>query len=384
MPVNMDTARILYKKASDLGCGKAAYNLANMYKMGQGGEQDMVQAFNYFQKSLDLGFKKAYYKLGYFYYKGFGVAQDYTKAVEMFKKGSEYKNSNCDYFLGLCYMGGYGVEKDLEMGKKYIEKSVSNGSGQAVDFIDKDRIEKYKEKPQTRSAYAIDKQKPLTYRRTINTTDKDISGIWEGKMIKYDWSGKHIVEEKNLSLQIDNTEGSLSGIWVQEDTVSIKLQAHKEASSWVFDNMKYTHAYERVWEVKQGKFELQQTGDSILLLGNVEQYSVDTKEPSSPTSVVLKRSASISNPQNRASIRNSLIVYPNPFDRDLSVQLSLSEAQKLTLFVYDQEGKEVYNQTQNWEQGTHTQQLQLTIPTGVYTLSAKGDKVNLNSLLIKK
>lgn len=383
VPVNMDTARVLYKKASDLGSAKAAYNLAQMYKMGQGGAQDYEQSFAYFQKALDMGNKKAYYNLGYAYYKGLGVPQDYTKAVEMFKKGSERKSANCDYFLGLCHMGGYGVEKNIEQGKSFIEKSVAGGSAQAVDFIAKGRIEKYKEKPKKRSANVVDRQISPSFRSAKNSVDKNISGIWEGKMVKYDWSGKNIVEEKTLSLQIDNLQGALSGIWVQEDSISIKLQAHQEDTAWVFDNMKYTRAYERVWEVKQAKFQLQQVGDSLMLVGNVEQYSADTKEPSSPTTVVLKRSASSSTSRNNSE-RNSLLAYPNPFESEITVEYHLKESQETSLLVFDQEGKVVYSETQNGEKGINKKSLQLNVPTGVYTLTLKGKELNLNSMLIKK
>lgn len=383
IPANMDTARVLFKRASDLGSAKAAFNLAQMYRMGQGGEQDYEQAFLYTQQASDMGNKQAYYGLGYFYYKGLGTTQDYTKAIEMFNKGSELGLANCDYFLGLCYLGGYGVEKDIEKGKSFIEKSVAGGSAQAADFIANDRLKKYKDKPEVRSANILNRKVSPVFRSARNAVDKDISGIWEGKMIKYDWSGSHIVEEKNLSLQIDNVNGELSGIWVQEDSISIKLQAHLEDTAWVFDNMKYTRAFERVWEVKQGKLELEQVGDSLILFGNIEQFSVETKELSSPTSVVLKRT--ISKPiASSHTLRNSLIVYPNPFELFTTAEYNLEQSQNLSLQVFDQDGKVVYAESYNADEGNNKKSLQLNVPTGVYTLSLKGKELNLNSILIKK
>ncbi len=392
MAQNYEMARNLYKKAINLRYGKSAYNLAQMYKNAQGGPQDMAKAFEYYTTATALGYTSGYYGMGYCYYKGFGIPQDYAKAVKMFTLGNAVENAACSYYLGLCYLGGDGVSKDLVRGKTLIEKAAKQGYDHAVEFITQNRIVNYEDKPQLRSARANGTQRSgaPAYRRIKNNATDNLGGIWEGRILRYDWGRKRIVEEKKLSLQLDYAnDGELNGVWLQGDSTSIRVLGHREDSVWVLDNMQYLHFWDRTYEIRQARLEVKtDSAGTVSLLGNIDQFSPQTMEPSSPTMVELKRTvAPIAKNTSRTSavrLQNSLLASPNPFDKELIADITLQQAQQATLQVTDMSGKAVYSQTSEFTKGMQQKTLNLNLPAGTYVLSLKNKVINLNTLIIRK
>ncbi len=54
-----------------------------------------------------------------------------------------------------------------------------------------------------------------------NLGNKDISGQYEGLLIKYDWSGKHIIGQSKISLFLKKENDRITGLWVENDTTDI-------------------------------------------------------------------------------------------------------------------------------------------------------------------
>jgi hypothetical protein len=382
-----ETARLLYKEAVNLGSGKAAYNLAQMYKAGQGGEQDFEKAFEYANQAWELGYQPASYMLGYLYMKGFGTAQDYAKAVEYFSTNTESNRPANLYFLGLCYVGGYGVAQDIEQGKKLIEQAAARGNDHAVEFIVQGRLAKY-EKDQSRQ--------PNYHNISNNADTTHLAGVWEGRILCYDWSKKSAVEERRLTLQLETNEnGELSGLWIQNDTVSIAVQAHREDSVWVLENMQYLQSWDRTWDLQQLRLEVSRdSAGAFVLAGNLTQFSPQTMEPSSPLLLELRKVSIAPEEENNENeqggiaaenLKNKLKVYPNPFDRDIEVHISLKQAQRLQIAVTDLYGKVLYTETADCHEGEQTRRIALpALIEGAYSISIKGRDVNLSTLLLRK
>lgn len=103
---NYEKAIDLFQKATHLGDSNAMYNLAIMYKGGQGIEKDDEKVMYFLKKSIALGNRYSMYSFALMYEKG--KEKDYKKAIEFYKmcKGLKdakekikniYKN-NFDYF----------------------------------------------------------------------------------------------------------------------------------------------------------------------------------------------------------------------------------------------------------------------------------------------
>jgi TPR repeat protein len=70
-----------FRSAAADGYPAAQYNLAIMYKLGQGVEQSHSEAIQWMQASANQGYLEAQSNLGNMYYQGLGVMQDYPLAL---------------------------------------------------------------------------------------------------------------------------------------------------------------------------------------------------------------------------------------------------------------------------------------------------------------
>ncbi|MBQ9592134.1 MAG: SEL1-like repeat protein [Paludibacteraceae bacterium] len=383
---NLDSAIFLYEKAIEKGYGKAAYNLSVMFKTGEAyGKPDYPQAYTYAQKAQALGYKKSSYLLGYMNFKGLGISQDYKKALEFFSQGEIYGDIRCTYFIGICYLGGYGVKKNIEKGKEYIEKAMHNGSEMATDFIIHDKITNYT-KVRLRSSSPLEIEKKGTYTEIANNPSKAMTGVWEGRIIQYDWSGKQIRKEKSLQLQLDFLDNRISGTWIQDDSIDLKIRGQLVNNEWHFSDMIYTdQTSEREWEIKNGRFSVRKSEDYIVLEGNIEQYSPETNEPSSPLSIVLLRSSKDNINDIRKQYSDFAEIYPNPFEKDLHISLTISKSQQVLIQLYSTDGQRFHSQTTELNEGVNNLTLQVpSIPRGVYTVYITGETLNETSKVIKK
>ncbi len=65
---------------AEQGKAEAQYNLAIMYRNGEGVPQDYARAVEWYRKAAEQGFARAQSNLGFMYRKGHGVPQDYVRA----------------------------------------------------------------------------------------------------------------------------------------------------------------------------------------------------------------------------------------------------------------------------------------------------------------
>ena len=393
---NNDSAFYYYQQGSTVNNGKALYNLGMMYKTGEGVEQNFEKAFEYFNRSLNAGNKAAIYSVGYFYYKGLGVTQDYTKAVEYFQKGVEKGSSSCTYMLGYSHLKGYGVTKDTTLGKQLIAKSAKKENDRAIDFITGGKIDKVTGKTKkvnvstTADALAptkLTKEKRKEKDKT-NGKEKNIEGLWKGKLVVYDWSGNEVVDEQKLELYLDPKDNTLLGSWTQDDSISIRIEGTRNDSCWTFTNSAYNKANRRNWQIRQARLALTGSGNKAYLTGLVERYVLTTKEPDRPAFVVLEKvgnSKKIATVNDNETYSNAITVSPNPFDGQLNLQLTLTKAQSGTIEIYDQAGRRVYTGSKaGFEKGANYQLLSPNLVNGTYTISFRGEQTQLSTQIIKK
>src|SRR5439155_22156298 len=66
-----------------------------------------------------------------------------------------------------------------------------------------------------------------------------IEGSYTGYLIKYDYSGQHVVQSANLKLSLTYSDGNLTGLWSEDDSTTVQLKAFLTPKAVVFNNMHY-------------------------------------------------------------------------------------------------------------------------------------------------
>lgn len=111
---NLESALEYYKKGANLNNNICYLKLGEMYEYGYGVNQDYQTAFEYYEKGANLNNDVCCLALGEMYEYGCGVNQDYQSAFQYYEKGADLCNASCHLHLGRMYIKGNGVEKDAE------------------------------------------------------------------------------------------------------------------------------------------------------------------------------------------------------------------------------------------------------------------------------
>lgn len=123
---NLPGAARMFKKASDLGCVTAKYNLGNAYLNGYGVDIDIPLGTSLIEDAASRGNTSALHALGTFYYQGkYGYPKDYYSAFNYFKEASIHYQAKAAFLLADMYIKGLGCDKDIEKGLKEYQHAAS-------------------------------------------------------------------------------------------------------------------------------------------------------------------------------------------------------------------------------------------------------------------
>ena len=124
-----ETAFEYYNKVAEEGTEqfyitRAINSLGWMYQYGDGVEQDVAKAIEWYTKAADLGDVNAMNNLGFIYEYSDGVEQDVAKAVEWYTKAAEAGDTSAIMTLASMYEFGNGVEQDIDKANEWYAKAV--------------------------------------------------------------------------------------------------------------------------------------------------------------------------------------------------------------------------------------------------------------------
>lgn len=122
-----------FKKLAEAGDRDAQYNLALLYKSGNGVMQNKNTAADWFRKAADQGLPEAEFQIARAYDKGEGVKQSYEYALLWYRKSAEHGNRWAQSNLGVMYAEGQGVKQDLVLAYVWFNLAASQGVGAAFD-----------------------------------------------------------------------------------------------------------------------------------------------------------------------------------------------------------------------------------------------------------
>ena len=389
------TALRWFQESAETGNGKAMYYLGCMYKDGLGVTQSNTQAVAWYEKGSKVLFNhKACYALGYMHYKGLGTEQDYAQAAALFAQSTRLGNRSARFMLGLCYARGQGVPRDPARARKLFEKNLADKSKhyqteRAVRQLQKDGGVGTNSQNSRFAANEKEKQRdalvPDQYRSIAPPhTEVDITGEWEGYLVRYDWSGQELEDAIPVKTEIQRTDNQLLG-WLQiSDSVTISLKGVIQegtvafSEETTFEQRLWYDAKPVRWKLQQGQFENIASGSHLGLIGNLSLYSPQKQEPGNPTTLVLKRAIG-SEPWSE-----QISIFPNPFLRTLNIRFSAVEEGTARVIIYDLQGAEVFATTLPQTAGRQWHTLSPDVQPGVYLIKILSNGKALNEQKIIK
>jgi len=309
---NFASAVYWLKQATANGYTKAYTNLGMVYKHRAADSTDFKTAFQYFDTAFQLGDTSAYFAKGYMLYKGLGCNQSYAAALVLFEQAANAGRADAMYFAGLCFRNGYGVAANADSATYYINLSAQHGyiyalaaiaAAHAADSsssgntggrgINRNSIGN-KAKPKLPAIATTEMPDASNiYQKIPPQSVPDMSGIYEGNLIKYDYSGKKILKQTRLKLNVYKFGNTLQGDWIENDSIYISLSAKETSKELVFGNMQYpkeklntkilkTKGGDNTVWFKSARMHTEQKGDSIYLCGNLLLFDNSYNEPDKP------------------------------------------------------------------------------------------------------
>ncbi|MDF1880698.1 sel1 repeat family protein [Sulfurimonas sp. MAG313] len=126
----IDYAQALFwtRLASNQKNSAAQNSLGNIYRHGQGVEQDFLEAIVWFKLAADQEDATAQYNMGIMNDFGYGIAVNYTKAVYWYTKAAEQEYDEALNNLGYMYEKGYGIDEDNLYAFKLYHKAALVGN----------------------------------------------------------------------------------------------------------------------------------------------------------------------------------------------------------------------------------------------------------------
>lgn len=113
----------------------AQFNLGNIYKNGQGIQQDCKKAFFWYKKAAAKLYAPAQYALGKLYSSGCGVPQNPYIATEWFRKAAYNGIPEAQFQMGYRYFTGSGIRSDKNKAYEWLEKAARQNNRSAIRVL---------------------------------------------------------------------------------------------------------------------------------------------------------------------------------------------------------------------------------------------------------
>lgn len=343
-----DTVKAIshFKESGEMGYSLAYHNLGMYYKYAANGRQDLKKACEAFESGSKTGNPTNCYNYGFMLYKGLGCTQDYSAAIEQFHKAAALNDPSAIFMLGLCYRNGYGVEADAAIASAYLNQAADLGFVDAMEEL----LKEEPENSRTSFVAEIDESLHLpTEMESVVTylpeTVQEVSGYYNGAMAIYDWSGEHLIEERQLNLELEVCNDSVKGLWIQESD-SVPFVARIDGKGSIHFMNTEAELYDRYAEDDKSKYKFESINinyASGIITGDLRLYSITEMEPERPMYVCLKKQMDVVSEESHYG-QNRLYAYSCPSSDQIILRFNLVEdVQSVSISFYSREGNNVKN-----------------------------------------
>jgi len=372
--------------SADGGYPPSLSKIAVCYKYGIGVPYDLQKSFQYFDRAANAGFTYAIYSRGFMRYKGLGCSQNYSEAITDFIQCAELGNSECMYMLGLCYRNGFGIIANEAQGIQWLQKSSQMGNIAASKELNNSKAEINDEwRVLIEKTHHFDRLKNLdelnsnefnrVYDLFDHFTKVPLSGYW----IKYDYSGKNIVEVNEIQVMLVKLNDIINFDLEFNDSSRVLSFAgnytygHSLTLNETFMNRgdRYVRTNGDKLAIKEIVFEtlFDSSTDEYILSGSVQGFSTAELEPERPIKLLLSPTIKGLKTED-GDLGNdlpSILAFPNPFQESINIKFTLKQEANCSFSVLDLYGKSIYESKSDFlTPGTYIIPLHLTVAKGVY------------------
>jgi hypothetical protein len=342
-------------------------------------------------------------------YKGLGCRQSYEEAVGHFKKSIKLGSVSSMYMLGLAYRNGYGITLNTDSARYWINRAAAKGYKFAKEELEEPTPENSQvsstAKGKSDNSFKR-KASEVKFKKSDYIVNKNkVAGLYAGYIIRYDWSGKHIIGQSKLEVQLHDQDSILIGQWLEDDNLSTSFYARLTDTALVFVNTEY----ERIdhysakkpakFKFESSKLQLVKNKNEIQLVGTLQFYSVRQREPEKPVYISLTRVnsnqsnhlAASTNSGNvfldvpKAELVNNIVkVYPNPFNDSFQAEFFLENSETVTLSLFSIDGRELHSQTKLFKAGMQKAEIKVDVTPGLYVFKVHSKNKSASSIVIKQ
>jgi uncharacterized protein len=371
----------LFEKAAALNYAPAMVSLAHMYHNEYGIPQDFAKAFLLYKQAADLNNKNGIYWTGYMYYKGFGTQQNYQNAIDYFTQGSTRGETRCLYMLGSCYLHGYGVTQNLEKAQQFFTKALVKGNDHAIYAAIYHIMDSAKCHPHLSIASL-----PAAMPQVSDSTNVDLlQGRWSGKLYTYDRSGRIVENETDMTIELQATDRELTGSWNSGNRQIVQFTAAKDTASWKMGATSTDKDKSSYFRLSSLTCKLNRQYGAYNLTGNLVRIERKSNEPLRPTYFVLykKNTEETKIGQDTTFVLNR--IYPNPMTDQLTIDFTVLKTDNISFQIRTLAGVPCYSATpKSYQQGVYSITIHPSLIAGSYNFVALGKQYKLTRTIIKK
>lgn len=144
VPVNYERSFRWYEKAALQGHAMSQHYLGGLYRTGEGISRDPEKSFYWTEKSARSGNKLAQVRLAILYALGDGIAKDHNTAFLWYEKAAKQGVVTAQYFVARYYCIGFeAAPKNLKTCAKWAKKAQENGSKRAAKLWERYELWKF-------------------------------------------------------------------------------------------------------------------------------------------------------------------------------------------------------------------------------------------------
>lgn len=379
---------------AEKGDDRAMYLVGVYLKYGLIVGQDLKKSCEYFSRSAKKGNIDGKYGLGFMKYKGLGCEQNYEEAFLNFNDCASLPS--CMYMLGLCYRNGFGILQDFDKADHWLNKAVLNGYSAALlekeyiySEVSPEVLKALDDRDKSMVLFERDKLIENKFQKDYDLEKATLNSTFNGYYIKYDYSGKYIVQVKNISLKFGNgmfkSQIAIDGCNYFFD-YSVKENNLFISGLKIGRDDRYFNTNKDSLLINQFKIIPKILNNEIILIGDISSWSILEKEPERKVEIILN--TRINKALDDQNCISPLItkLYPNPSTSTEIVTIEFDILKKgfYQIQVSNIEGKIVSkSQTEFLDIGPYYYILGNYFEKGIYLVTIVSDNEFQNTKMIK-